>query len=266
MKLRYTLVLLALLSVVGMYFLPKAVLSSGQNPEVAQAKQSPEAHPDMAQNTGTAASFESQIATISQAENPADSLRLLSEAIETYQKQNRYDSAAQLAAHFAEQTGQFAYLALAAESYYAAFTYAVKAERVALFSEKAQLFLKKVLAEKPDMSDFKVKLGMTYVGANKPMQGVKLIKEVLENEPENRSALYSLGVLSMQSGQHEKALQRFKTLRPLEEDDTQVAFYMALCYKALKKNGQAKQLFNHVLENTDNEDIKSTVQNYLSEL
>lgn len=48
-----------------------------------------------------------------------------------------------------------------------------------------------------------------------PMRGVMMLKEVLEEDPNNEQALFWLGEFSMVSGQWEKALGRFQTLNEL---------------------------------------------------
>jgi tetratricopeptide (TPR) repeat protein len=52
-----------------------------------------------------------------------------------------------------------------------------------------------------------------------PMQGIALLKEVLEEDPNHKEALWQLGMFSVQSGQNDKAIERFETLIKVIDDE-----------------------------------------------
>ena len=56
------------------------------------------------------------------------------------------------------------------------------------------------------------------------MQGILLIREVLKSEPENTFAIMSLGKLSIQSGQYDKAIERFRQVLDLQKDNIEAKF------------------------------------------
>ena len=67
----------------------------------------------------------------------------------------------------------------------------------------------KVLAINPDNLDAKTDLGICYAeGTTTPMQGIMLLREVVEKNP-GANAQFNLGILSVRSGQYDKALERF---------------------------------------------------------
>ena len=71
-----------------------------------------------------------------------------------------------------------------------------------------------VLNIDPEELKAKTSLGVCYVeGArllgSAPMKGIGMLKQVLEADPENIQALVNLGYFSIQSGQYDKALERF---------------------------------------------------------
>ena len=71
----------------------------------------------------------------------------------------------------------------------------------------------KVLEQQPANLDAKTGLGVAYVsGTSNPMQGIQLLREVVEKDPENINANMNLGLFSMKSGQFAKAVNRFKTV------------------------------------------------------
>lgn len=69
------------------------------------------------------------------------------------------------------------------------------------------------LNKSPENLEAKAGLALTYVeGKQKVMKGVGLLKEIIEVKPDHRKALFYLGMLSIRSGQYEKALKRFQKL------------------------------------------------------
>ena len=53
------------------------------------------------------------------------------------------------------------------------------------------------------------------------MQGITLLREILEADPKNELALFNLGMLSIQSGQYDKAVERLEALVKINPDHTQ---------------------------------------------
>ena len=50
------------------------------------------------------------------------------------------------------------------------------------------------------------------VEGENPMEGIFMLRDIIEREPENVDALYYLGVLSLKTSQYEKASQRFNQI------------------------------------------------------
>ena len=79
----------------------------------------------------------------------------------------------------------------------------------------------------------KIGLGIVYVSSsNNPMQGIRLLLDVVKKDPENLKANKNLGLFSMRSGQFEKAVSRFKTVLKTTKDPESY-FYIAESYKNL---------------------------------
>ena len=53
------------------------------------------------------------------------------------------------------------------------------------------------------------------------MQGITMLREVLAEDPKNESALFNMGMLSIQSGQYEKAVERLEELVKINPNHTQ---------------------------------------------
>lgn len=189
----------------------------------------------------------------------------LLDLIGLYKSANLFDSAAYIAEEEALRSPKMGNALLAADLYYDAYTYALDPDRIRRFAESARGWYEKVLLEKPDSTDLKVKLGMTYLTTENPMQGIMLIRSVLEKDPDNRFALSNMGLLSMQSGQYEKALERFERIKEIDPSDLQNRFYLAICLKETGKTPQAIAEMEHVKANESDPDVLTTVSRYLEE-
>ena len=51
-----------------------------------------------------------------------------------------------------------------------------------------------------------VEQALTLIEGANPMEGVFMLRDIVENNPQDTEALYYLGVLSNQTGQHENCL------------------------------------------------------------
>ena len=70
--------------------------------------------------------------------------------------------------------------------------------------------------------DLKVEKAIEMVqSTGMPMQGIMLLREVLEEDPKHREAIWQLGMFSIQSGQYDKAIERFKSLIEIIGDENQ---------------------------------------------
>jgi outer membrane protein len=91
-----------------------------------------------------------------------------------------------------------------------------------------------------------------------------MLREVIDVDPINREALLSLGLLSIQSGQYDKALERFEKLLDLEANDYEAMLYLGVCYLETNKKDKAKLLFANIkaAENAD-PSLKVAAEEYL---
>jgi len=115
-----------------------------------------------------------------------------------------------------------------------------------------------------------VKLGVTYTITATPMQGIKMIREVLEKEPENQLAIFNLGLLSMQSGQYEKAVERFEKLLKINPKDINSCLLLAQSLVNLGKTEEAVvslEKFKKTLTNSPlDAEMKQRIDTYLQDL
>lgn len=155
---------------------------------------------------------------------------------------------------------------LAGEIYFKAFGFASTAEDAERFADKAGQCFKELLKDDPKNPEIRSKLAMTLVTTSNPMQGINMLRDVLNEYPENISAMYSLGVLSMQSGQYDKAVERFEKLIKLDPTNVQASFYLAVSYFETKQFESAKIWFDKVKQMDNDPAIKQAADNYLKEI
>lgn len=114
-------------------------------------------------------------------------------------------------------------------------------------------------------SEEKVKQAIALVQyGGQPMQGIQLLREVLQENPNQKDAVYQLGVFSVQSQQWKKGLSRFNHLKELTayrgyED----AFYFqALCYANLDSLSQANMVLDEALVSVQDTALHETLQQF----
>jgi len=118
----------------------------------------------------------------------------------------------------------------------------------------------------PTSLDAKTGLGVAYVnGGATPMQGIALLREVVEKDPNNVAANLNLGLFSMKSGQYDKAVQRFKTLIAIKPD-FEAYFYLAESYKQIGKKTEAIAAYQKCKELMPDPTFTQRIDQYIKEL
>ena len=64
--------------------------------------------------------------------------------------------------------------------------------------------------------DTKIQLAIEKVKGQNPMEGIMMLKEIVDQDPENVEALFYLGMFSMESDQFEKAVVRFQSILSID--------------------------------------------------
>ncbi|UXP33590.1 tetratricopeptide repeat protein [Reichenbachiella agarivorans] len=189
----------------------------------------------------------------------ADSLARL------YLSYNKLDSASHFADVILALDSSINGQRLAGEIYFQLFGIALNQADLAKYAKKAQDCFQIVIAEQED-PDTKAKLAMTKVISDNPMEGIGMLREILEEYPDNITALYSLGLLSMQSGQYDKAVERFEKLMTIDPANQQAAFLLATSYFETNQREKAKQWFENIKSTGTDPAIISSTDQYLKEL
>lgn len=99
-------------------------------------------------------------------------------------------------------------------------------------------------------------------GAN-PMEGIFMLRDIIENNPKDTEALYYLGVLSNQTGQYENAAERFNQLITIDSSDKRAYLQLGISNYQLGNVEIADSLFNIIRESNDQLLIKD-LDNFLT--
>ncbi len=125
-----------------------------------------------------------------------------------------------------------------------------ESERQRLMSSAKEL-LEPYVKDNPKNLSAKAKLAMTLVNSSNPMQGVMMLREVLQEDESNVEALYFLGLLSIQSSQFDKAVARFNMVTSLEPTNWTAWYYLGIAQKELEDVEGAKNSFQMVNRSND---------------
>ena len=136
-------------------------------------------------------------------------------------------------------------------------------------ASNAKTAFEKVLLLNPDNLDAKNALGILYIQVNNDiMKGVQILKEVVAKDSNNQQAIFSLGMLSIQSGQFDKAIGRFEKLISLQPFNPEYYYYLADVYtkagqkqKAIKTYETCKSLLKDAQAKKDIDNIINQLKN-----
>lgn len=265
-KNRILLLMVGVVLIAILYRLPKVVVHNEEN-EVVQ---------DSTQNKGN---FHTSEATpkdlkriaglkseLKKPENNGKSSIFADSLAEAFRSVNQWDSAAYYLAQQAEENPSDENLIKAGEAYFQAQGFAVDQNEVEKLGSQARVYFDKVLKENPGDLDTKTRKALTYVASSNPMQGIVLLREVLEQDPENELALFNMGILSMQSSQWDKAVERFEKLLEVNPDNSKAHFYLAVSYMQINNDKLAREHFLKVKDLDKDPEVLANVDSYLKEL
>ena len=275
-KHRIILVLLSLVLVVVLYFLPRVVVDNEQDQSIGNSSSDQEGN-EAGRADGEILDLHSveitdednskidRFKTEMDAEE-SDRLALADSLSRIYSAYNQFDSAARYYEIIAEIKPEPAEFEKAGNAYYDALGFTMEKETANTYSEKARYYFEILLKDDPSRLDLKNKLAMTYISSANPMQGITLLREILEADPENENGLFNMGILAIQSGQYERASERFKNLVSLYPQNLQGQFYLGLCYFELGEKDNARRQFELAKSMESDPAVLATIDGYLKEL
>ena len=118
----------------------------------------------------------------------------------------------------------------------------------------------------PGNDSSKVNLGAVYLygGLASPMEGIGMIREVVERDSTNILAQMTLGEASLVSGQLDKAVERFKTVARLQPDNLEAIFRVAEINEQMQNREEAIEWYQKSLPFIKIPGLKKDVEKRIS--
>lgn len=120
----------------------------------------------------------------------------------------------------------------------------------------------KVATATTDPDSLKLLQGIDLVNSPNPMEGITLLRELVQKDSTNVDAQYYLGLFSVQSGQFDKAEERFETVLALRPDDIRYQVEVGYQYMVMQQAQKALSCFERglQLDSTDNNSLFFSAQ------
>jgi len=265
LKTRIILIVASAIVVWLIFLLPKAVV---ENEGQMEGETSPSDEPDPHTTAPLALrqsinSLKAQYLEASENEKSAifaDSLASL------YAQASQFDSAAWFAEKAASFLNSKESLLKAGNSYYDAYTFALEANKQNEMAEKTRFYLGQVLQMEPGNLEIKTKIAMTYLSSQNPMQGIAMLREVLAEDPKNEQALFNMGMLSIQSGQYDRAAERLEELISHYPNHVQGHLLLGVAYMNTRQKEKAISQFELVKKLDQDPAVQAAADSYLQDL
>lgn len=97
------------------------------------------------------------------------------------------------------------------------------------------------------------------------MQGIQVLKKVVDRNPEHQEANFELGLASMQTGQWERAEGRFRAIKPGFARYLQARLLLAGALKEQGKSGLAAPILKELASQKENSEIARQAQQLLQQ-
>jgi outer membrane protein len=155
----------------------------------------------------------------------------------------------------------------AAFRYFDAFKMTGDSLKRTYFVNKAIDSYKKVIEINPKNYDAKTDLGVCYAeGSSNPMQGILMLREVAEQAPDHLMAQYNLGVLSVKSGQLDKAVGRFEKVLEIDPTIEDARFLLGKTYIQMGNNASALKNLETLKKESKNPALVKEVESLISQI
>ncbi len=138
---------------------------------------------------------------------------------------------------------------------------------VAYSIQNAKESYSKVLELNPANLQAKSALAVCIIqGDNDVMKGVGMLKEVVATDSNNIQAIFTLGMLSIQSNQFDKAKERFEKLVKLEPFNPEYYFYLGEVYAKSGNKEKAVKTYETCKTLVTDKEAKKEIDNIINKL
>ena len=96
-----------------------------------------------------------------------------------------------------------------------------------------------------------ISTAMDLIRGENPMEGIFMLREILEKDPKNKEALYNLGVLSIQTAQYQNAVNRFNQIIAIDSSDKRAYLQLGISHYYLENFNLSDSIFKNIKESND---------------
>jgi len=96
-----------------------------------------------------------------------------------------------------------------------------------------------------------ISTAMDLIRGENPMEGIFMLREILEKDPKNKEALYNLGVLSIQTAQYQNAVNRFNQIIAIDSSDKRAYLQLGISHYYLENFNLSDSIFKKIKESND---------------
>ena len=118
----------------------------------------------------------------------------------------------------------------------------------------------------PDDLEVQMKLAETYVESPDPMKGILMLREIADDNPDYVPALMRLGRLSMETGQFDKAINRFQQVLKNEPINTEALYFLAISNEGIGNIEETIRLLELCKQLVANPAFTQEIDVYINEL
>ncbi|MEM7659637.1 MAG: tetratricopeptide repeat protein [Bacteroidota bacterium] len=137
------------------------------------------------------------------------------------------------------------------------------------YTDRAITHLREVTTAEPENQSALLSLGVALVTsrrAENSMQGIMTLRKLLELNPDHLEASFQLGVFSLQTGQLEKAVQRFEKVLSLNPTYYAAQFQLALVRLRQQQPEAARALLEQLISEAPDPALKLEANELLQSL
>jgi tetratricopeptide (TPR) repeat protein len=129
----------------------------------------------------------------------------------------------------------------------------------------------KVLELNPDNLDAQTATGVVNVEGSSqlgimPMKGIGILKDVLNKDPKNVNAMTNLGYFAIQSGQFEKAVERFEEVLKIDPKNAEAYIYLTDAYLSQDKVEKGIETLEKYKSLVENPIVLKQLDDYINDI
>jgi len=160
-------------------------------------------------------------------------------------------------------------LTFAAQQFFGAFPNQENPDLKKWMALQAKELFERVLKLNPNNDSARIQIGSCYLFGNiseTPMEGIRMIREVAEKDPQNMYAQHMLGMGAVYSGQFDKAIERFLMVAKKEPGNIEAKLLLAESYERTGDTSNAIKWYQESLQLVKQKEFAKEIEKRINSL